>query len=333
MNRTFLVVCSTLVLSLPAFAQKPVIDPNCEPPHAAAGHCVPDIVGCPPEYEDVGYCKATGEKPAIDHVHAHINQFMVFTGGPGPRARTGFTAPNMFMLEVEKGFLAPRNSLKVEFMGTTDFWTVPASGTPQILQSGEKDGNGKLYVDAQHPHSSPVMGLTFSNILRLNEDGSKKLTFFFAPRGEATAGSDAFMHSPSAQGNPDAPLTHHLNDFFHISSTVAGVRLNYGKVTFEGSTFSGFEPQPRKLNLDLHKMDSYAFRARYNFTPNIEVGGSVANFKPQHAEEHEVVTDPAPELHAESERATAIAAWLVTKNEIGPGTLNNKVVWGHVKSE
>ena len=334
MNRTFLAFATLLTLSVQGFAQSTPVDPDCPPEHEAMGHCKPK--------------QAPVQAQGDGHFHAHLNQFVVFGNGSGPRARSGFTAPNMFMLEVEKGFLKPRNSFKVEFMGTTDRWTTPAAGTPQLLQTGEADENGRPYIDAQHPHSSPVMGLTFSNILKLNEDGSKKLTFFFAPRGEATAGPDTFMHRQSAAGNPDAPLSHHLQDFFHISSTVAGVKLNYGKVSVEGSAFSGFEPQPRKVNLDMHKPDSYAFRAKYKFNDFATVGGSIANVKPQHAEVPTGHSEPAqgeighgelehvpdePAHGSENQRAVVTAAWLTTQNEIGSGTLHNTVIWGHVQSE
>lgn len=248
----------------------------------------------------------------------HYNQFIVATSGSGPRGRTAITAPNMWMLMLDKKTSAS-NTVEVSWMGTTDLWTVPKNGTPELFQSGESNAAGVPFIDAQHPHSSPIMGLTFSDILSLAPDGSKKLTFFFAPRGEATAGPESYMHRPSAEGNPDVPLGHHLQDVFHISSTVVGVKMDIGKWSLEASTFSGREPSPSQVNLDMHKPDSYAARANYRANDNVTVGASYAKV---------TALDRANNPNQQAEDERAIAAWIQTSNMFRGGKLSTTTLWG-----
>jgi hypothetical protein len=248
----------------------------------------------------------------------HYNQFIVLTGASGPRGRTAVTAPNMWMLMVDKK-ISDLNTVELSWMGTTDLWTVPKNGTPELFQAGEANASGKPYIDAQHPHSSPIMGLTFSDIMSFGANGEKKLTFFFAPRGEATAGPESFMHRASAEGNPDAPLGHHLQDVFHISSTVIGVKADYGKWTVEASTFSGVEPSPAQVDLDIHNPDSYAFRTNYRANSNVTIGASYARVNAL-----DRANNPLKEV--EDERASA--AWVQTSNMFKGGTLNTTTLWG-----
>jgi len=201
--------------------------------------------------------------------------FGVFSDVPGPRGIAQFAAPNMFMLDVGRAF-GSRQFLNLDFMGTTELWTYPYRGYPLLLQIGEERSNGSPYIDAQHPHSSPIMGLTLSDAVTLGESSSLKL--FLAPRGESTDGPIPFMHRQSARDDPDAPLGHHVGqDVGHISSTVLGVQLTLGQVTIETSAFNGTEPQPDKVDLPLAPLNSEALRVTYAFRPDHSVMASVAH--------------------------------------------------------
>jgi hypothetical protein len=284
--------------------------------------CMPDQPGqqCPPgQHWDASMKMCMPDGPSNGTMTMfHYNQFIVLTGASGPRGRTAVTAPNMWMLMVDKK-ISDNNTVELSWMGSTDLWTVPKNGTPELFQSGEANASGVPYVDAQHPHSSPIMGLTFSDILSFGANGENKLSFFFAPRGEATAGPEAFMHRASAEGNPDAPLGHHLQDVFHIASTVVGVKADYGKWTVEASTFSGVEPSPAQVNLDMHNPDSYAIRTNYRFNDAVTAGVSYAKLK---------ALDRANNPLGQSEDERAVAAWVQTKTMLYGGTFNTTSIYG-----
>jgi len=145
-------------------------------------------------------------------------------------------------------------------MATAELWTFPLKGYPELLQIGETDRRGEPFIDAQHPHSTPIMGLTLSDTVRLSGDRNY-IKIFAAPRGASTDGPIAFMHRPTGMMNPDAPLGHHIGqDVGHISSTVVGAAVGLNKTTIEASTFSGREPEPTKVDLPVNRPDSYAAR-------------------------------------------------------------------------
>jgi hypothetical protein len=204
-----------------------------------------------------------------------FNAFGVFSVLQGPRGVDQFAAPNMFMVAAGKT-LAPHHFVNLEFMGTTELWTYPDRGYPELLQIGEERSDGSPYLDAQHPHSSPIMGLTLSDTIGLGSSNSLRLSF--APRGQSTDGPIPYMHRESARDNPDAPLGHHVGqDVGHISSTVLGLQLDLGSFIIESSAFNGSEPNPTKVDLPLGALNSAALRATYVLAPAHRVMGSIAH--------------------------------------------------------
>ncbi len=207
-------------------------------------------------------------------VSGQFNAFGVFSAASGPRGVALFAAPNMFMVDAGTG-IGERQFLNLDLMGTVELWTYPDHGYPELLQIGEERANGTSYVDAQHPHSSPIMGLTLEDTISLGS--STRLGVFFAPRGESTDGPIAYMHRESAQDDPDAPLGHHVGqDVGHISSTVLGARLDLGAWRIEASGFNGTEPQPTKVDLPIDAINSDAVRVTYRLTGNDSVMASAA---------------------------------------------------------
>jgi hypothetical protein len=206
----------------------------------------------------------------------HGNAFAVRIWEQGPRARDAWAGPGMVMAELGTS-VGNRHYLNLEFMGTADKWTFPDRGYPLLTQIGEQDANGRPFVDAQHPHSSPVMGLTLSDTIKLDSGEKDYLKPFFAPRGQSTDGPIAFMHRPTGMANPDAPLGHHVGqDVGHISSTVIGASLKLGAMIYEASTFHGTEPLPENVDLPVRTPNSGAFRILREFTPRLSVMASVA---------------------------------------------------------
>jgi hypothetical protein len=171
-----------------------------------------------------------------------------------------------------------RQFVNIDFMGTTELWTYPRHGYPELLQVGEERGDGSPYIDAQHPHSSPIMGLTLSDTMGLADDRSLKLSF--APRGESTDGPVAYVHRAAARDMPDAPLGHHVGqDAGHISSTVLAAQLSVKAWIIEASAYNGDEPEPTHVNLPLGPLNSGALRLIYAITPSHRVMGSAAEVK------------------------------------------------------
>jgi hypothetical protein len=207
-------------------------------------------------------------------VSGQFNVFGVLSDVPGPRGIDQFAAPNMFMVDVGRT-LGSRQFVNLDLMGTTELWTYPSRGYPELLQIGEERSDGSPYVDAQHPHSSPLMGLTLSDTVDFGS--SDRLRIFFAPRGESTDGPIPYMHRESARDDPDAPLGHHVGqDVGHITSTVLGAQLTLGKVTVEASSFNGTEPQPTRVDLPIGPLNSEALRITYVLAPEHRLMASVA---------------------------------------------------------
>lgn len=194
----------------------------------------------------------------------HGNAFAVQSLQPEPRGNNKLSFPNMLMATGGRSY--GNNYFDVNLMLTAERWTFSKEGYPELLQIGERNEDDLPYIDAQHPHSSPIMGLTISDTMRLGE-GNDYVRYFFAPRGQATEGPVAFMHRPTGMVNPDAPLGHHIGqDVSHISSTVLGLSLSLRKIQFEVSGFNGTEPEPTKSDLPTGPINSYAVRVAYDFS-------------------------------------------------------------------
>jgi hypothetical protein len=203
-----------------------------------------------------------------------FNAFGVFSALQGPRGVDQFAAPNMFMIDAGRT-VGTRQFINLDLMGTLELWTYPYHGYPELLQIGEQRSDGTPFIDAQHPHTSPIMGLTLSDTITLGETDTLRLSF--APRGESTDGPIAYMHRASARDDPDAPLGHHVGqDVGHISSTVLGAQLDLGSWFFEASGFNGTEPQPTRVDLPLGPINSEALRITYVIVPEHRVMASVA---------------------------------------------------------
>jgi hypothetical protein len=159
----------------------------------------------------MGMCMPGQAKPKTSLMF-QLNQFMVYSNTSGPRGQSRLTGPGLFMLMYDAE-LSPKNHFRIDLMGSPEQLTVGDRGTPQLLQTD--------HLDNMHAHDR------------------QKMTFLFAPRGEAAIGPVPFMHRESAAGNPDAPLGHALQDGFHDASTVLGIEYQNGATTLEATAFSG----------------------------------------------------------------------------------------------
>ncbi|MEO5809614.1 MAG: hypothetical protein ABIR51_06105 [Sphingomicrobium sp.] len=204
--------------------------------------------------------------------------------------------------------LSPTNTFRIDLMGSAEQLTVGRIGTPQLLQTEN--------LDAMHAHDT-IMALELRDTIKIGASGGKELTFLFAPRGGAAIGPVPYMHRPSAEGNPDAPLGHNLQDGFHDVSTVFGIGFRTGRTFVEGTRFSG---KSVSWLFPLHKPDSFGVRLTQGITEEAEIGASYAD----------VLTPDDNGGPSEHERFAS--AWLATKHKIHRNTLKSSLIWGQLRT-
>ena len=273
----------------------------------------PSVIGaapplCPADHPfdpSMNMCMADSIKhmPALTF---SLNQYAVYSTTSGPRGRSRVTGPGVGMLMYNQA-LSPRNTLRVNVMATAEQLTVGDKGTPQLFQTEN--------IDNMHPHDY-LMALEFRDVIKLGAGGDQELTFLFAPRGAAATGPVPFMHRASAEGNPDAPLGHNLQDGFHDVSTVLGISYRNAGTTVEATGFSGHAiswPFP------LHKVDSYSVRVTHKIDNHVLIGVSYAD-----------VLSPDDAGGAEHEKF--ITGWLATNHKLSGATLKSSFIWGQARA-
>jgi hypothetical protein len=134
-------------------------------------------------------------------------------------------------------------------------WTMQKIGVPQVFQTGETFNKAPL-KDYQHPHDL-FMGLGTDYSRRIGRVG---YVIGADVVGSPTLGPMAFMHRPSAYGNPQAPLSHHYLDSTHITPGVVRGIVSVGQWGVGASWFRGEEPDENRTDLDLGRLDSYALQ-------------------------------------------------------------------------
>jgi hypothetical protein len=222
------------------------------------------------------------------------NAYFVDSGAQGPRGYHQIASPNWLMANGGVD-LARWYRLELDLMLTAELWTFPARGYPELLQIGEANARGVPYIDAQHPHTSPVMGLALTQVFSLSATRTRLLRLAFAPRGIAPDGPVPFMHRPTGMLNPDAPLGHHIGqDVGHITSTLLGLGVYLDDAIVEAATFHGREPEPAEVNLPLGPPDSFGARVSYRIgQPYLASVSAAYVHDPEGGhEEHQTGEDP-----------------------------------------
>lgn len=150
--------------------------------------------------------------------------------------------------------------LHLHAMTSLEPLTIGARGYPLLLQTGESYKGAPLH-DRQHPHD---VFMELAAIFQQPIARNLALELYGAIAGEPALGPVAFMHRPSAQSDPLAPLGHHWQDATHISFGVVTAGLYSRAWKVEGSLFNGREPNENRWNIDLRHLDSYSARATFN---------------------------------------------------------------------
>jgi hypothetical protein len=153
-----------------------------------------------------------------------------------------------------------RGMLHLHGMLSAEPFTVGARGYPLLLQTGESY-KGVPLRDRQHPHD---LFMELSARYEVPVARRVGVSLYAAPVGEPAIGPVAYMHRPSAQNDPFAPLGHHWQDATHITYGVLTAGVFTRTVQLEGTLFQGREPDDDRYDLDFGSLDSYGGRLTVN---------------------------------------------------------------------
>ncbi len=147
-------------------------------------------------------------------------------------------------------------------LGVRSMWTIEPEmgpdGYPLLLQTGESADGITPLIDRQHPHDLPMeLAVTYGRAIAPDQS----FFVYAAAVGSPALGPPAFMHRPSADTLPIAPITHHWFDSTHISFGVVTAGLVMSpRARIEASAFRGREPDQHRWNFERPALDSFSTR-------------------------------------------------------------------------
>lgn len=204
-------------------------------------------------------------------VHGDADLYYDHQGTPRGADQVGST--NWFMLMAMHPL--GRGLLHLHGMASAEPLTVGARGYPLLLQTGESY-RGVPLRDRQHPHD---LFMELSAMYEFPLTRRLGLSFYAAPVGEPGIGPVAYMHRPSAQSDPFAPLGHHWQDATHITYGVLTAGVFTRTVRLEGTLFHGREPDEDRYDFDFGALDSYGGRITVNPSPGWSLAASYGYLK------------------------------------------------------
>src|SRR5262249_55432829 len=139
--------------------------------------------------------------------------------------------------------------------------TVRDGAYPLLLQTGETADGATTLIDRQHPHDLfAELATTFS----WNLAPDRSLFLYVGYPGEPALGPPVYMHRFSGEELLEAPISHHWIDSTHITFGVATLGFIFDNLKFEGSLFTGREPDRHRTNFDRPKFNSASGRVSFN---------------------------------------------------------------------
>jgi len=202
--------------------------------------------------------------------------------------------------------------LHLHGMFSAEPFTVGARGYPLLLQTGEPY-KGIPLRDRQHPHD---LFMELSARYEVPVARNLGLSIYAAPVGEPAIGPVAYMHRPSAQNDPFAPLGHHWEDATHITFGVITAGVFTRTVQLEGTWFQGREPDDDRYDFDLGGLDSYGGRLTVNPTPRWSLAASYGYLRSPEA------------LHPDENQHRLSASIIYTRRLARDGEWASAVVYG-----
>jgi hypothetical protein len=203
-------------------------------------------------------------------------------------------------------------TLHLHGMMSAEPFTVGAGGYPLLLQTGESF-RGEPLRDRQHPHD---LFMEVSARYEVPVASNLGLSIYAAPVGEPAIGPAAYMHRPSAQNDPFAPLGHHWQDATHITYGVVTGGVFTRTLQLEGTLFQGREPDDDRYDFDFGALDSYGGRVTVNPTPHWSLAASYGYLK------------SPEELHPEENQHRLSASVLYTRRIARDGDWASALVYG-----
>ena len=240
-----------------------------------------------------------------------------YTNQEGQRGGWQFGSINWLMLSAAH----PTPGGRVEFraMGSAEPYTIGKVGYPLLLQTGETYQGTPLH-DRQHPHD---LAMELSSTLEQKLAGPVSASLYLAAVGEPAVGPVAFMHRPSSEGDPFAPLSHHWQDGGHVTFGVVTAGLFTEHVKIEGSLFNGREPDEVRTNFDFRgrRLDSWSARVTLRPDRNWALSGWYAYLE-------------SPEALFPEDWNKHVGASVLHSRPIGrQGAWSSAVIWGAKRHE
>lgn len=241
-------------------------------------------------------------------VHGDVDLYYDHQGTDRGDDQAGSTnwAMLMAMRPVGSGMLHLHGMLSAEPL------TVGGRGYPLLLQTGETHRGAPLR-DRQHPHD-----LFMELSARYEVPLTRRLgvSLHVAPVGEPAIGPVAYMHRPSAQSDPFAPLGHHWQDATHITFGVLTAGVFTRTVQLEGTLFQGREPDDDRYDFDFGGLDSYGARLTVNPSSGWSLAASYGYLE-------------SPEALAPEENQHRLGASILHTRRFGPrGDWSSALVYG-----
>ena len=233
--------------------------------------------------------------------------------------RGGWQAGSINWLMVSAAHPTPGGRVEFRAMGSAEPYTLGDVGYPLLLQTGETYQGVPLH-DRQHPHD---LAMELSTTIEQRLVGPLSGSLYLAAVGEPASGPVAFMHRPSAEGDPFAPLSHHWQDGSHVTFGVLTAGLFTPHVRLEASLFNGREPDEIRTNFDYRgrRLDSWAARLTVRPTRDWALSGWYAFFE-------------SPEALLPEDWAKHVGASVMHSRTIGrEGAWSSAVIWGAKKHE
>lgn len=210
------------------------------------------------------------------------------------RGYNEFYAPTWAMGMAQKR-VGEKNLFFIRSMISADPLIMGGNGYPLLLQTGETFEDEPL-IDRQHPHD--LISELAAGISHSFNNKTDAYVYVGFP-GEPAIGPPAFMHRPSALILSTSPIGHHWQDATHILFGVATAGFRYNKVKFEGSWFTGREPDEDRYSFDEPRFDSWSVRTSVLPSSSLALQGSFGYLKsPEvHVPENYVYRGSVSALH------------------------------------
>lgn len=198
-------------------------------------------------------------------VMLHGNAFLqlLHEAAPEHRGATQAGSINWVMLMARR--LVGTSRIGARAMVSLEPWTISGCGYPNLLATGEICDGDSIH-DRQHPHDL-FMEIAAEHDRPLS--AGLRWQVYGGLAGEPALGPVAFPHRVSAMPNPLSPVSHHWIDATHITFGVITTGVYTARWKIEGSVFNGREPDERRHDLDLGRLDSVSARMAWMPAPGL----------------------------------------------------------------